>query len=220
MLPRRAAILLTAGVMACFHSSLASAQTEVDPGSTPDTALGPIVPAQEYVGAIEAPGDIDTFKFEGGLSPSSVLFTVSHTNDECEVWAQLGDADNTSAEIAFIPRDASMSLHTVAFDRETLYLTIATGPFRLCAGATYVLTLSLLPLPLDPAQATEAAGTLAAVLRCEAACSKASTLGVRRRKLIRKVRRLEGATKRRAARRLGRVTRRYRRARRAVTRWC
>jgi hypothetical protein len=206
-------LVLVLGCLLGSQTEFATAQSQPEPGGTPQAALGPIAPEQRYIGAIEEPGDVDTFRFDMPLSAMSVRFSVSHTNDQCEIWTALTDAAATTAEQTFVPRNDSMILPEVTLGSGTLYLSVSSGPLRDCRGATYSLIVSL-------AEITQTVEGTRGVLMCEAACTKARGLSVQRRKLIRRVNQHRGASRRRALRRLRRVTRGFSAARSEVNRWC
>jgi hypothetical protein len=60
------------------------------------------------MGAIDEPGDLDTFRFDTPQLATSIQFSVSHTNDRCEIWTTLTDAFGTTFELTFVPRTDSM----------------------------------------------------------------------------------------------------------------
>jgi hypothetical protein len=209
----RLLLVLVLGCVLGGQTEFATAQSQPEPGGTPQTALGPIAPEQRYMGAIEEPGDLDTFKFDTPQLATSVRFSVSHTNDRCEIWATLTDAFGTTSELTFVPRTDSMILPETTLGGGTLYVTVSGGSLRDCSGATYSLIVSL----ADFTQTVEGA---TAVLMCQAACSNVSRLSVERRQLIRRVNQSRGARRRRADRRLKRVTRDFRAAKAERSRWC
>lgn len=144
---------------------------------------------------------------------TNIQFSVSHTNDRCEIWTTLTDAFGTTSELTFVPRTDSMILPQTTLGGGTLYVTVSAGSLRDCSGATYSLIVSLADFP----QTVEGAS---AVLMCSAACSKARGLSVERRQQIRRVKQSRGASRRRALRRLKRFTRGFNAAKAEMNRWC
>jgi hypothetical protein len=208
--------LLLVLVLACVlgsHAEFATAQSQPEPGGTPQTALGPIAPEQRYMGAIGEPGDLDTFRFDTPQLATNIQFSVSHTNDRCEIWTTLTDAFGTTAELTFVPRADSMILPQTTFGGGTLYVTVSAGPLRDCSGATYSLIVSLADFP----QTVEG---LRAVLRCDAACANERGLGVQRRQQIKRVKQSRGASRRRAIRRLKLIAKGLSAAKAERNRWC
>jgi hypothetical protein len=203
-------------VLACMLGSqteFATAQSQPEPGGTPQTALGPIAPEQRYMGAIDEPGDLDTFRFDTPQLATSIQVSVSHTNDRCEIWTTLTDAFGTTFELTFVPRTDSMIFPQLTLGGGTLYVTVSAGPLRDCSGASYSLIVSLADFP----QTVEG---VRAVLMCEAASTKERGLSVERRQQIRKVKKSRGASRRRALRRLKRVTKGFSAAKAERNRWC
>jgi hypothetical protein len=209
----RLLLVLVLGCVLGSQTEFATAQSQPDPGGTPQTALGPIAPEQRYMGAIEEPGDLDTFRFDTPQLATSIQFSVSHTNDRCEIWTTLTDAFGTTSELTFVPRTDSMILPQITLGGGTLYVTVSAGSLRDCSGASYSLIVSLADFP----QTVEGAS---AVLMCSAACSKARGLSVERRQQIKRVKKSRGASRRRALRRLKRVTRGFSAAKAEMNRWC
>jgi hypothetical protein len=219
-------VTLAIACLVGWQPALAAGQGEPDAGATPETAFGPIARGVTYAGTIDDPTDVDMFKVVLPANPTSVAVKVAHTNDECEIWAQLVDEQGTQSQTTFVPRKRPMTLSTSVLAGGPFYVVVTTGPFRTCSGSTYSLELSVLPLPLDeltsgdPGVVRRAASSVGEILRCNAAQAKVRRLSVIRRKLIHRLHESHGSARRRLLKRLRKVNRAFRRARRHQNKVC
>jgi hypothetical protein len=219
------AALEVAFLLAC-QSAFAQSAGQQDPGPDPQTSFGPVEPSQRYTGALEELSDVDMFNLRLASGPASLGVEVSHTNDVCEIWARLVDQRGIQSQEVFVPRAGTARLQTIAPGQGPYYIEVSSGPLRSCAGATYALEIFVQFLPLaaldspDPLSRRMAARAVASELGCYAACLKAAEIGTRLRKLVKRLHETRGATHVRVARKVRRVKKRYRKARRRSEKIC
>ena len=117
-------------MLALCLAPTASAQAELEPNDSFETATGPLAADATYSGVLENDADVDTYFFYVTSASSEVEFTIADpTVDGGGVYVELDDSEGEAIDSVDVPAE-DFDMLDVSLDPGRYYLLVETEEFE------------------------------------------------------------------------------------------